>query len=73
MKLFSREWWISAGERSARSAAQGFLMAVGTAVTPWMHLNWAYVAYSTIGMSVLSFATSILISPAHPGTPSQSP
>lgn len=70
MKLFSKDWWAAARDRAAKSAAQGFILAVGTAVTPWMHLNWTYVAYSAAGMAVLSFATSILISPAPPGTPS---
>lgn len=71
MKLFSKQWWSATRDRAARSAAQGFILAVGSSVTPWMSLNWAYVAYATVGMGVLSFATSILISPAPPDTPYQ--
>jgi len=46
-----------------RSAAQGFLTSVGTAVTGWMELNWVIVGITTGGMAVLSVANSIIMSP----------
>lgn len=57
--MFTKLFWIRTAERAIKSVAQGFIIAVGTAATEWMELNWAYVAYASIGMGVLSVAFSL--------------
>lgn len=64
--MFTRKWWRVVLDRAARSSAQGFLLAVGSTVPGWMALDWKMVAYATVGMGGLSFATSILKSPVPP-------
>lgn len=61
--IFTAKFWRAAAGRAARSAAQGFLTAVGTAVTGWMELNWVIVGITTGGMAVLSIANSIVMAP----------
>lgn len=57
--MFTRLFWNRTAERAIKSAAQGFIIAVGTAVPGWMELNWSFVAYASIGMGVLSVAFSL--------------
>jgi hypothetical protein len=61
--MFTQKFWRAAAGRAMRSAAQGFLTSVGTAVTGWMELNWVIVGITTGGMAVLSVANSIIMSP----------
>lgn len=67
--MFTRKWWIAAGKRAARSAAQAFLLAFGTDQLHWLELDWKQVLISTVGMGVLSFATSIAFPPEEAKTP----
>lgn len=61
--MFSALWWKRALERAAKSAAQGFLLGVGTDAAGWLTLSWANVAIVTGGMAILSIATSIVTTP----------
>lgn len=64
--MFSRRWWKAVTNRAVRSAMQGFVFAVGTNVLGWMTLDWRQVAVTSVGMGVLSVATSIISSPLSP-------
>jgi len=62
-RLFTKQWWATVRERVARSAAQGFLVAAGPTVTGWMGADWKTLIYSTVGMGIMSLATSIAFNP----------
>lgn len=61
--MFTRTWWQAAGERAAKSAAQGFVLTFGSDVTGWLSLDWKTIVTATVGMGVLSLATSIITTP----------
>jgi hypothetical protein len=62
-ELFSRRWWRSARNRAARSAAQAFLLATGSAGIGWKQLNVLDVGIIVAAFFTASIATSIAFNP----------
>ena len=67
------QFWKSAAERAAKTAAQAIILAVGAAQgLDLFALDWQRVGAAAIGGAVLSLLTSIVSSPlgADKGSPS---
>lgn len=68
--IYSRRFWALAGERAARSAAHGFLLALGLSSTGPANLflfDFEVGIGSALGGAVLSVLTSIIAGPVGPG------
>jgi len=63
MKLFTKPWWEAARDRAAKSAAQGFLLSIPPSTAGFMGADWRLIAYMTVGMGLVSLATSIVMPP----------
>jgi hypothetical protein len=62
--LFTRTFWLDAGERAIKTAAQSALLALGAdKVLDAMAADWANVGAFAAGGAVLSLLTSIASTP----------
>jgi hypothetical protein len=69
--LFTATFWLDAGERAIKTAAQTVLALVGVNVTDVASLNWQEMAITTGVATGLSILTSIVSSGiGEPGTAS---
>jgi hypothetical protein len=60
--LFTATFWLDAGERAIKTAAQTMLALVGVNVTDVASLNWQEMAITTAVSTGLSVLTSIVSS-----------
>lgn len=72
--MFSRDFWIAATERAAKTAAQVFLALAGATVFNVLTADWLALVGVTVGAALLSYATSLVSAEAtKSGTPSLVP
>jgi hypothetical protein len=72
--MFSRDFWIAATERAAKTAAQVFLALAGAQAFNVLTADWQALVGVTAGAAVLSYATSLVSAQAtKSGTPSLVP
>lgn len=61
--MFSKNWWKSTLDRAVKTAAQTFIVALGTDQLGWLALNWGQIGVFVGISTLLSFATSIASTP----------
>ena len=66
--MFSKQFWLAALDRAARSAAQAALVILGADTVNVLTVDWPQVAGLSAGMAVASLLTSVATSGAG-GTP----
>lgn len=57
--MWTKTWWRKVADRAAKTAAQTFILTVGSDMLGWMKLDWKFIAVAVVGMAALSFATSV--------------
>ena len=63
-EMLTSNFWTSAAERAAKTAAQSVLLAIGAAEgLSLFSLDWQRIVAAAIGGAVLSLLTSIVSSP----------
>lgn len=70
--LTTKAFWVGAGERAAKTAAQTWISLFGAdAVFDVLHVHWQAALGIGLGAALLSILTSIASAPASPaGSPS---
>ena len=57
-KAFTKEWWIAAGIRALKTAAQTAVASIGVAAV-MSEVNWLAVGSASLLAGVLSLLTSV--------------
>lgn len=56
--IFTKEWWIAAGKRAAKTMAQAAIATIGTCAV-MSEVNWLMVLSASLLSGILSMLTSI--------------
>ena len=65
--MWTRTFWRRTAERAVKSAAQGWILAIGTDQFGWVSLDWAKIAAVGGILALLSVLTSIVSAPIGDG------
>lgn len=60
MKLFSRDFWVYAGERAIKTAAQSAVAVLGSNTVTITHIDFLGLVAVALGSALLSVLTSIV-------------
>lgn len=58
MDIFTKEWWIAAGVRALRTAAQAAVAAIGVSAI-FSEVDWITVGSTALLSGILSLLTSL--------------
>lgn len=61
--MFTRDFWLSAAERSSKSAAQALVVLWGAGTLNLLTIDWRVALGVAAGQAVLSLATSVASAP----------